>query len=296
MPGNLPAMRRRLISVLLIALALATTAAATLASALSTQVRPEVGRLMSISSPTRPRAAADTAAIRIRYERSPAADRAAAQLVRRDGFAGVVAKTLTRDLALKHDITVVFGGNPAGPFYDRTKHTIEYPWSFVTTTSELLDSSGYRGAQLTQATLDATQFIVEHEIGHALIDQYDLPVLGREEDAADSFAAFVAVELHDDGELVIGATDLFAAFADTSKTAQQISGVAADESEFSDPHSSDLSRFYTISCLVYGADTTRYANVIADLGLSKTRLANCPAQWRQASDSWHQVLDPHLNG
>ena len=27
-----------------------------------------------------------------------------------------------------------------------------------------------------------------HEMGHALIDLYDLPVLGKEEDAADSVA------------------------------------------------------------------------------------------------------------
>lgn len=288
-------MRRRLVLVLLLVCALAAAAAVMLVSSLSTQVRPERGRLISITSPTQPRAAGDDGRVRVRYEAAPEADREVAALVRRDGFAEAAAKTLTRELALKRDVTIVFGGNPAGPFFDRTAGTIEYPWAFVTTTSELLDANGYRGADLEQAVLDATQFIVEHELGHALIDQYDLPVLGREEDAADSFAAFVAVELHDDGEKVIAATDLFAAFADTAKAAEQVTGTVADESEFSDPHASDLSRFYTISCLVYGADTARYADVVANLGLSKTRLSSCATQWRQASDSWHQVLDPHLD-
>jgi hypothetical protein len=34
-----------------------------------------------------------------------------------------------------------------------------------------------------------------HEVGHALFDQLHIPILGREEDAADQFAAFVMVHL-----------------------------------------------------------------------------------------------------
>ena len=38
-------------------------------------------------------------------------------------------------------------------------------------------------------------FVLAHETGHALISEFGLPVLGREEDAADSLAAIVAIKM-----------------------------------------------------------------------------------------------------
>ena len=36
-------------------------------------------------------------------------------------------------------------------------------------------------------------FVLGHEIGHALISELGIPVVGREEDGADSFAALMAI-------------------------------------------------------------------------------------------------------
>src|SRR5262245_59789931 len=43
-------------------------------------------------------------------------------------------------------------------------------------------------AKLTSFVVGNLFFVVVHELGHAVISQLKLPVLGREEDAADSFA------------------------------------------------------------------------------------------------------------
>src|SRR5690554_4191597 len=37
-------------------------------------------------------------------------------------------------------------------------------------------------------TLNNTRHTLLHEIGHLFVDQFDLPVLGKEEDAVDTFA------------------------------------------------------------------------------------------------------------
>src|ERR1700676_2962934 len=42
--------------------------------------------------------------------------------------------------------------------------------------------------QLVEFVVGNTLFVLAHEMGHALIGQMNMPVLGREEDAADSFA------------------------------------------------------------------------------------------------------------
>ncbi|HYI71139.1 MAG TPA: DUF4344 domain-containing metallopeptidase, partial [Skermanella sp.] len=41
--------------------------------------------------------------------------------------------------------------------------------------------------------LGNTVFILYHELGHALIDQLGLPVLGHEEDAADNLASIMMI-------------------------------------------------------------------------------------------------------
>src|SRR5688500_14135049 len=58
--------------------------------------------------------------------------------------------------------------------------------------------------------LGNTVFILYHELGHALIDLLNLPVLGREEDAADNLASVMMIPEQPDpmmDELVVAAAD-----------------------------------------------------------------------------------------
>ncbi len=53
--------------------------------------------------------------------------------------------------------------------------------------------------QLRIAVMSSLYLVFLHELGHALISMYDLPVVGREEDAADQLAALVLINAGDDG-------------------------------------------------------------------------------------------------
>ena len=68
---------------------------------------------------------------------------------------------------------------------------------------------------------DAVKFVFLHEIGHALMDAYKLPVTGSEEDAADRCAAFINIsELGDEGvRNVMAAAE---AFSIESKRREQL--------------------------------------------------------------------------
>lgn len=227
------------------------------------------------------------APLEVQVKRAAKADRAAAKLIDEAGLVEDAAEAVNDLIQLPDRITVVFGGDPEGPYYDPNTRRIEYPWEFVTETRPLLAADGYRGEELDVAVADATRFILYHELGHALIDVLELPVLGREEDAADGFAAWMSVEHDEDGALVIAATDLFAAFDEQA-------GDELEADDFFDSHSLDLQRFYAISCLVYGADTDAYADVIDGLGIDEYRQEECPAEWEQLAAGWEQVLEPHL--
>lgn len=230
-----------------------------------------------------------TGKVRVRYRRASGADVVAARVVRSSRLAEETARALRSSIRLPRDVTIVFGGDPDGPFYDPETRSIQYPWQFVTQSRRLLAAHGYAAADLAPAVVDATRFILHHEVGHALVDLLELPVLGREEDAADGFAAFTAVEIEEDPELVIAATDLFAAF-------DAEAGDTLDDAAFFDSHSLDLQRFGAISCLAYGSDPDALANVVSGTGMDRERLGACPEEWGQVRDGWNAVLEPWLAG
>ena len=67
-----------------------------------------------------------------------------------------------------------------------------------------------------------------------------------------------------------------------------------DESEFAGEHSLSQQRYYTLTCLVYGSDTEKYANLLEDEWLTPERAEQCPAEFERLSTSWYALLDPHL--
>jgi hypothetical protein len=50
------------------------------------------------------------------------------------------------------------------------------------------------GVSRTDAIIGPTLEVVLHEVGHAVFDYLNVPVLGREEDAADQFACYLLLE------------------------------------------------------------------------------------------------------
>src|SRR3954464_5241646 len=49
--------------------------------------------------------------------------------------------------------------------------------------------------QLVEFVIGNTLFVMSHEMGHGLINEMNMPVLGREEDSADAFAVVTAMKL-----------------------------------------------------------------------------------------------------
>ena len=81
--------------------------------------------------------------------------------------------------------------------------------------------------------------IFYHELGHALIDQLDLPVLGREEDAADILSVLMIDEVWEPEiaqEIVANNAIAYAMRAEAN---------AEDDPGFWDVHGHDLQRYYT---------------------------------------------------
>lgn len=132
-------------------------------------------------------------------------------------------------------------------------------------------------------------FTLYHEIGHALVSEFDLPVLGREEDAVDALAALMMISDEPDEQAdawIIAAADWFIL------NDQQYGGDLTDE-HFADEHSLDLQRFYSLVCLIYGSDPEGFADLAETAGLPEDRAEGCAYELAQVARGWVTLLEPH---
>jgi hypothetical protein len=124
-----------------------------------------------------------------------------------------------------------------------------------------------------------------HELGHGLIHTLSLPVLGKEEDAADTMSVIMMNDTWDEADARSILTSDATAFA--LAAADQAEATAGD---FADVHSLNIQRYFTVVCLFYGANPTDRAQLARDLELPEDRMASCPDDWQQTEASWNSLL------
>ena len=137
--------------------------------------------------------------------------------------------------------------------------------------------------------LGNTAFTLYHELGHALISELDLPVIGREEDAVDGFAAVMMISEEPDDmadALISAAADGWALLADA--LAEQGAEIA-----FWARHGLDEQRYYQAICHLVGADPEGFEEFAVESGLPEERVETCPFDYAQMFDGWQRLLAPH---
>lgn len=149
--------------------------------------------------------------------------------------------------------------------------------------------SSQERADIETFVLGNAVFTVFHEIGHALIDQLQLPLLGKEEDAVDGLATLLMLGDRDDpksDELIFAAADGWALMhAQTRKSGEKL--------PFWDTHSLDMQRFHNIVCMIYGSDPDGFGDVVSLTELPDERRELCSEEYEKAAASWAEVLAPH---
>jgi Putative metallopeptidase len=130
--------------------------------------------------------------------------------------------------------------------------------------------------------------IMLHEISHGLFDLLKIPVLGREEDAADQLAAFVLLQF---GNTVARRT--------LTGTATFWGGMAANQTlqmhDFADVHGVPAQRFYNVLCIAYGAQKELFEDFVDKGLLPRERAGNCQQEYRQLVYAYLQLIAKHID-
>ena len=202
----------------------------------------------------------------------------------------LVHSLINQELKLNEPLTLVFGGSD-GPLFDSGINKIIIPYEFILEVEERFKRAKYAsnsGLSNKEAVMDALLHTIFHELAHALIFQFDLPVLGKEEDAADGLASILLIEYLEEGqEVVITAADLF------DLESQDIDEF--QEQDFWDEHSLDVQRYYSAMCHVYGSAPKKYRHIKQEQKFPAEKAENCVDDYNLLVSSWFTILEPYLN-
>ncbi len=136
---------------------------------------------------------------------------------------------------------------------------------------------------MVEDTLVQTLF---HELGHCLIDVWEMPATGREEDAVDQLATILMLDGSDEGQ------------SSTINAALEFEIASRDQDPgdmmFWDEHSFSKTRFYDMLCLVYGSNPEKNEFMIGDDGLPEKRAVRCTEEYARANRSWMKLLEPYV--
>ncbi|MER2269847.1 DUF4344 domain-containing metallopeptidase [Methylobacterium oxalidis] len=128
-----------------------------------------------------------------------------------------------------------------------------------------------------------------HETGHALFHLLDVPVLGREEDAADQLAALVLLRLEpaQARRIINGSAFLFASYGAEEKP---------EKEDLADDHGLFQQRLYNLLCLAYGSDERAFRYLVDRGDLPKQRAENCAGEYAQVALAMDRLFRRHLRG
>jgi len=174
-------------------------------------------------------------------------------------------------------------------WYDTEDYSITVCYEYLQRVREIAPTAPTPdGVTPESATLGPLLEVFLHETGHALFHQLRIPILGREEDAADQLAA--ALMLHFDRrvarDLVLGVAWMYAYDAKRA---------TLEKSSFAGVHGLDAQRFYNLLCLAYGAEPELFGDLVEKKYLPESRAEGCEDEYMQVAYALRTLMRPYVD-
>ncbi len=145
-------------------------------------------------------------------------------------------------------------------------------------------------AELVRFATNNALFVLYHEVGHLLVDKLNLPVLGREEDAADNLATWVLLNRR--------TKEADQALVDAAQ-GWLLSGIAysaePDDEDYSAAHSLDRQRAFQIVCLMVGSDDRAFRPIANQYAIGRARQDSCANDYRLVNRSLSGLVGARSN-
>ncbi|RNL80909.1 DUF4344 domain-containing metallopeptidase [Nocardioides marmorisolisilvae] len=212
-----------------------------------------------------------------------------AEEILKDGAIDDIAAGFSDNFALPTDLTIHVTSAEGSPNYDPSTKTVTIYYDFANLTGNIIKAGNPKmsDADLGTQWAAVNDFVLVHELGHAFVDVFEIPITGREEDAVDGLATYFFTD-----QVPHGASYAFDA-ASFFHGLQDYQG-APDLTQFANEHSLSVQRAFDIACKVAGSSEETMQQIAALGVLPEDRPARCPGEYEQNAKAWSTLLKPHL--
>jgi hypothetical protein len=179
-------------------------------------------------------------------------------------------------------VNALFSVNPsADPAW-----RIEICYEFIEAIERIAPKQGEQSDfTYEDVVVGATVGVLLHEAGHAVFNFFDVPVFGREEDAADEMSTFMALQFSNDvSQMVVKG------YAYMAKN-----WFAFGAPLWSDVHGTGLQRYYNTLCIAYGAEPAQFKALLDKSDMPKDRAANCANEYDQVKAAFAKTVYPFID-
>lgn len=163
-------------------------------------------------------------------------------------------------------------------------------WLFQPTTRvQAEDLTAEQVEEGQQFVVNNAIFILFHEAGHMLVSEFNLPVLGREEDAVDALSSVLLLGAEDE--------DLYTTMQDAADgwfLLDEANEDGPQEDDFMGTHGLDRQRAYSIVCMMTGANAEFFDEFADSLEFPEDRREECLFEYEKARDSWMSLLAANM--
>jgi hypothetical protein len=120
-----------------------------------------------------------------------------------------------------------------------------------------------------------------------MFDIYNVPIFGREEDAADQMAGFILWQFGAEvaRRTLPGSAYFWRESGDANWTRDR----------FSDTHGNPMQRYYNYLCMAYGGNPSTFKDFVDSGMLPKERAATCPREFQQIRNAFVKTILPHID-
>src|SRR5262249_8318039 len=157
-------------------------------------------------------------------------------------------------------------------------------YEFIEEIGQLVPTNNDRQGMLVGTFVQVMLF----DVSLAVFDMLEVPVWGRENDAADRLAALLMLQFGEDiaYQTIVGVANFFVL---TKKT--------WTGSDFADVTSPDAQRFYNYLCIAYGGDPRTFAFLVKKEKeiLPKDRAERCSDEYEQVRTAFYLRIMPHVD-
>jgi hypothetical protein len=172
-------------------------------------------------------------------------------------------------------------------FYDRSEWAISLCYEFYEHLEQIApQTKSPQGFTRDEVIVGGFIDAIFHELGHALFDILQVPVFGREEDAADQLSAFLMLQF---GQDVARTTIQGAAFTYLNNRNPR------SRAEYADEHGTDAQRFFNYLCLAYGGEPDAFRDFVDNGVLPKARANGCAREHQVVKMAFAKTILPHID-